>query len=207
MISPRLRTKTAICGVASLTLIMAASSGLAQESGAEIWARACGRCHRSQPPNKYDADSWRAIMGHMALNARLTSDEADAVTEFLVGAARRLTMADERSYPPEPTLLASNDNAFFPVAEEANGADIFAKQCAACHGKQGKGNGPAAAALTPRPPDLTDSAKMSELSDEGLLEIIAKGKGAMPRYEALLKQEELEAVTKFVRELSARKEE
>ncbi len=199
----KLAVPIALVGLAVSVVVSAAQ---AQESGPEVWARTCGRCHRAQPPNKYDADSWRAIMGHMALNARLTSDEEDAVTEFLMGAARRLTMDDQRSDSPEPTLLASSDPTFIPLVEGMKGADIFAKQCAACHGKQGKGDGPAAVALTPRPPDLTDSAKMSKLSDEELLQIIAKGKGAMPRFDALLKPEELEAVTEFVRRLSAQVE-
>lgn len=206
MISSWIKSKTAIYGVGSLALLMAAAPAQAQESGAEIWARACGRCHRAQPPNKYDADGWRAIMGHMALNARLTSDEEEAVTEFLVGAARRLTMVDQRSDAPEPALRASNDPAFIPLADEVTGSEIYAKQCVACHGKEGKGDGPAAAALTPRPPDLTDSTKTGKLSDEELLQIIAKGKGTMPRFDSLLKPEELEAVTEFVRRLSARSE-
>jgi mono/diheme cytochrome c family protein len=142
----------------------------------------------------------------MALNARLTSDEADAVTEFLVGAARRLSMADQRSDAAEPALLASNDPAFIPRADGVTGAEIYTKQCAACHGKEGKGDGPAAAALTPRPPDLTDASKMGELSDEELFEIIARGKGAMPGFDALLEPEELKAVTEFVRRLSSPEE-
>lgn len=35
------------------------------------------------------------------------------------------------------------------------GADLFRAHCAACHGAEGKGNGPAAKALKQRPADLT----------------------------------------------------
>lgn len=35
------------------------------------------------------------------------------------------------------------------------GPDLFRAHCAACHGSNGKGGGPAAAALRTRPPDLT----------------------------------------------------
>jgi mono/diheme cytochrome c family protein len=39
------------------------------------------------------------------------------------------------------------------------GPDLFNAHCAACHGPDGKGNGPAAAALKTRPADLTVLAK------------------------------------------------
>jgi mono/diheme cytochrome c family protein len=35
------------------------------------------------------------------------------------------------------------------------GPDVFRAHCAACHGGQGKGDGPVAPALVTRPPDLT----------------------------------------------------
>jgi len=40
----------------------------------------------------------------------------------------------------------------------ASGAALYADYCAACHGTTGKGDGPAAAGLTPRPVDLTTLA-------------------------------------------------
>ena len=47
--------------------------------------------------------------------------------------------------------------------------------CAGCHGKTGKGDGPAAAALTPKPQDHTDGKVMNSLSDQYLFDIIKKG--------------------------------
>lgn len=69
-------------------LVITPAATTAQESGADMWARACNRCHRMQPPTKYDARHWEAIMGHMALNARLTHAEEVAIRDFLVAAAR-----------------------------------------------------------------------------------------------------------------------
>ena len=40
----------------------------------------------------------------------------------------------------------------------ASGEEMFDAYCAACHGKDGKGNGPAAAELKMPPPDLTTLA-------------------------------------------------
>lgn len=41
----------------------------------------------------------------------------------------------------------------------ASGVEMYNSYCAACHGKDGKGNGPAAAALKTPPTDLTELAK------------------------------------------------
>ena len=46
--------------------------------------------------------------------------------------------------PPEP-----------PEGNAAEGALFFAETCAACHGADAKGDGPASAGLDPRPADLT----------------------------------------------------
>jgi mono/diheme cytochrome c family protein len=43
--------------------------------------------------------------------------------------------------------------------QEVSGAKLFQTYCAVCHGKDGKGNGPAVSALKSPPPDLTLLAK------------------------------------------------
>ena len=45
------------------------------------------------------------------------------------------------------------------VIPSMSGGDLFRFYCASCHGRDGKGNGPVAAALTRRPPDLTTIAR------------------------------------------------
>jgi mono/diheme cytochrome c family protein len=42
-----------------------------------------------------------------------------------------------------------------PVTSAASGSEMFISYCAACHGKDGKGNGPAATALKNPPANLT----------------------------------------------------
>ena len=46
-----------------------------------------------------------------------------------------------------------------PVIESMYGPDLYRHYCATCHGRDGKGNGPAAAALKVPPPDLTVLAR------------------------------------------------
>jgi len=79
-----------LAGVATLSLVFLTAPVAAQRtpSGAEVWGANCGRCHRVRAVDAYDARQWETIVAHMALAARLTPDETQAVREFLVGAAR-----------------------------------------------------------------------------------------------------------------------
>jgi len=47
-------------------------------------------------------------------------------------------------------------------ADLASGNETFSRYCASCHGKAGKGDGPAAFVLKIPPPDLTTLAKRHE---------------------------------------------
>ena len=42
-----------------------------------------------------------------------------------------------------------------PVEPPVYGRDLYLRHCASCHGVAGKGDGPAAGAMEPRPNDLT----------------------------------------------------
>ena len=46
-----------------------------------------------------------------------------------------------------------------PPTSPSSGKDMFMSYCASCHGKDAKGDGPAAPALKQNPPDLTQLAK------------------------------------------------
>ncbi len=83
-----------------------------------------------------------------------------------------------------------------------NGEEVFKRQCAVCHGDKGQGDGPASAALRPKPADLTDSEKMGEYTQGKLVAVIGKGKGMMPAFGAVLSPEDLEAVAGYVHSLS-----
>jgi mono/diheme cytochrome c family protein len=64
-----------------------------------------------------------------------------------------------------------------PAMKEAK--EIFASRCTTCHGADGKGDGPAAAALNPKPRDFTDAAWQKTLSDEAIDKIIIGGGAAV----------------------------
>ena len=57
----------------------------------------------------------------------------------------------------------------------ARGASLFAQNCAACHGAEGRGDGPAAKSLKPAPSDFHDHARMAQRSVYGLYNTITLG--------------------------------
>ncbi|MGE4071092.1 MAG: FTR1 family protein [Lysobacterales bacterium] len=57
----------------------------------------------------------------------------------------------------------------------AASAHLYAEQCAACHGPQGHGNGPAATGLTPRPAAFADAQRAAQRSPLALYEVISQG--------------------------------
>jgi mono/diheme cytochrome c family protein len=54
------------------------------------------------------------------------------------------------------TVIAAGQT---PPATAVSGSDLFYNNCAACHGRDGKGDGPMGQVLTIRPADLTIIAK------------------------------------------------
>lgn len=66
------------------------------------------------------------------------------------------------------------------AGDAARGKLLYGEQCVACHGATGKGDGPAAAALTPPPPDLAGSAYWKTASESAIATAIEKGHGSMP---------------------------
>jgi len=75
-----------------------------------------------------------------------------------------------------------------PVAATSSslkkGKAIYGAKCSVCHGVDGLGDGPAAAALTPKPANLKVMAPQHP--DGGLAWKIAEGRGAMPQWKSTL---------------------
>lgn len=199
-------------GLGALLLTLLAVPGSAQEkpSGAEVWGANCGRCHRVRAVDAYDARQWETVVAHMSLVARLTSDETQAVRDFLVGAARareaRSGGAAAARAQRQPVLLASRAPVGLTAVNSACctaavGQAVYKSTCVVCHGEQGKGNGPVAAAMTPRPADLTDPVRMGRLSEDSLVLIVTQGRGAMPGFEVNLTPERVREVVAYIRTL------
>jgi mono/diheme cytochrome c family protein len=104
----------------------------------------------------------------------------------------------------------------------ASGKDMFTTYCAVCHGRDGKGGGPAVAALKMPPPDLTtlaqrSSGKFPELrvyaAIHGDLEMPAHGSKDMPVWgtvfqsmdrDSAAQQMRVSNLTKYVQSIQAK---
>src|ERR1700675_4986095 len=79
--------------------------------------------------------------------------------------------------------------------------------CAGCHGKTGKGDGPAAASLNPKPQDHSDGKTMNSLTDKYLVDIVKDGGAGvkksplMPAWCKTLKDQEISDVNAYIRSL------
>ena len=80
-------------------------------------------------------------------------------------------------------------------------------RCSACHGDSGKGDGPAAIALNPKPRNYTDCAVMSKKSDAELFKVIKEGGPAvglsplMAPFGSQLNDKEVWDVVAFIRSI------
>jgi mono/diheme cytochrome c family protein len=99
--------------------------------------------------------------------------------------------------------------AFVAYAADAEqGKKLYGQFCVTCHGQSGKGDGPGAAALNPKPRDHTDKEYMSKLSDDDLLKVIKNGGASigksplMPPWGASLKDDQIQDIIAYVRTLS-----
>ncbi len=116
-------------------------------------------------------------------------------------------------YRPDPAHYA--DLTWPPGADlqpsAPLGARLFARHCAVCHGPDGRGNGPAAPSIFPRPRDFSSgmfkyksTAAGEPPTDEDLLRTIRDGlqASAMPYFADLLSADELNAVVGQVKSVS-----
>ena len=101
------------------------------------------------------------------------------------------------SAPPE---AAKRANPIPPdQASIERGKNLFQTHCVVCHGPGGKGDGPAAAGLKPKPPNLVKMA--GHHPDGDIAWKIAKGRGPMPGWEKDISEEDIWHLTNFIQNL------
>jgi mono/diheme cytochrome c family protein len=116
-------------------------------------------------------------------------------------------------WQPDPQRYA--DIAWPPGADlpsnAPRGAVVYWQHCVVCHGPDGRGNGPAAPSLIPRPRDFTSgqfkykSTPTAEPpSDADLLRVVSRGldASAMPFFHDLLPDADLREVVNYIKHFS-----
>ena len=84
-----------------------------------------------------------------------------------------------------------------PVMAGQPGSKLFTANCAGCHGRGGKGDGPGARSMKPKPRDLTQS----KLSLQQIMAIVRNGKSGCPSWRSSMNKSEIEAVSKHAKGL------
>src|SRR5689334_10155351 len=88
-------------------------------------------------------------------------------------------------------------------AQEGRGKQVYDTHCVECHGRSGRGDGPSAAFLTPRPRDFTTGKykiRTTETgtppTDDDLIHSVKRGlyASAMPGWDRILDEEDIVAV-------------
>ena len=87
-----------------------------------------------------------------------------------------------------------------PADARARGESIYSVRCAPCHGANGGGDGPAAAAITPKPRNFRDADFWRGRTDDQLRLVVRQGKPGtlMPPFEGVLSAAEVDDVVGYV---------
>jgi mono/diheme cytochrome c family protein len=106
-------------------------------------------------------------------------------------------------------VLTASINAAAAEGNVDRGARIFAANCARCHGRSGKGDGPDLVKLQSAvsPDDWTDKESNQELTDSFIVAMITKGGKAngksriMPAFGNKLNTQQVQDLLAFIRSL------
>ena len=109
--------------------------------------------------------------------------------------------------PPQPA--AENTKTEAPIAAptvvarrpDAEARHVFDTRCVVCHGTQGKGDGPGAAALNPKPRAFGDATWQKSVDDAHIAKTIVEGGQAVQLNPAMAANPDLKDKPEVVAEL------
>ena len=78
---------------------------------------------------------------------------------------------------------------------------LYVANCAPCHGDKGRGDGPAAAGLNPKPADHSSVAVQSQ-SDGALFWKMSEGRAPMPAYKKIFSDQQRWELVNYIRTLA-----
>jgi len=101
------------------------------------------------------------------------------------------------------TLAVRDGRPITRVTQEVPIEETYRRQCAACHGEHGRGDGRMARRFRPPPADFQDPDGIVKLTDEELVEVITGGRASMPSFGDVLSEDVIVALVTYVRHLSS----
>lgn len=106
------------------------------------------------------------------------------------------------------SLVSRAEEEYKITGDAAKGETTYKTYCIVCHGETGHGDGIGAAALNPKPRNLSEKAYMDTLSDAHIFKVIKEGGASvgksmfMTAWGALLKDDQINDVAAYVRTLA-----
>jgi copper transport protein len=148
-----------------------------------------------------------AAFGWMFLALRAAGSRAWAKIALIVPAVvlAPVAVASLVTFMRDTTPTAGLPNPHVPDVESiARGQILYQQKCLACHGPQGRGDGPDGVTLNPRPADFT-AGHTEGHPDGDVFYWIQNGfpQSAMPAFKAALPDEDIWHLVNYVRRLSA----
>ena len=104
------------------------------------------------------------------------------------------------------TSLAAQENAVPSTPKSvADGAKVFARSCASCHGRTGMGDGPASKQMNPKPSNLVDAEWTHGATDKEIFAVIRSGipKSAMKGFASKMTEQEIWDVINYLRSIGS----
>ena len=86
-----------------------------------------------------------------------------------------------------------------PSPNAASAAALYARNCASCHGRDGRAK--TAKAKSNHARNVADADWQNRVSDERIFNAIMNGKGKMPSYSKKLSEQEIDSLVSYVRSL------
>jgi cytochrome c553 len=96
-----------------------------------------------------------------------------------------------------PDLFAGGQGTAKPLAPLFDAKAYYDKNCAGCHGADGKGGD-----STLIVPNFKDAAWQRRRTDQNLFDSITKGKGVMPAWREKLTEEQIKSMAAFIRKFA-----
>jgi mono/diheme cytochrome c family protein len=124
-------------------------------------------------------------------------------TMAIVGGIAWVSVAVAATEWKAPASAKAVKNPVERAAGAKAGQALFQENCAICHGKGGKGDGEAAAAMNPKPKSLIGTPVQAQTDGE-LFWKISEGRDAMPSWKNLSEKERWGLVA-YLRSLAGKK--
>jgi len=102
------------------------------------------------------------------------------------------------------SMAAEPKKTDIPAAAVAEGDKVWTTRCSLCHGASGKGDGPAAGSLNPKPRDMSDQKWQGSVDDARIETVILKGGPAVKLSPMMAANPDLESKPDVVRALRAK---